>query len=31
MHSNNVHDVIVTHVISVDAQIYVNTDAENAK
>ena len=28
MHDNNVRDVIITHAISVDAQIYVDTDMQ---
>jgi len=30
-HGNNVRDVIIAHVISADAQIYIPTDAETAK
>ena len=31
LHGNNVRDVIIAHVISADAQIYIPTDAENPK
>jgi len=31
LHGNNVRDVIIAHVISVDAQIYIPTDTENMK
>jgi len=30
-HSSNVHDVIFAHVMTADAQIYIPTDAANAK
>jgi len=30
-HGNNVRDVIIVHVISADAQIYIPTGTENAK
>jgi len=30
-HDNNVHDLIIAHVISADTQTYIPTDAENPK